>query len=325
MLRRCEKGLTEIAGIRVGHASDREALTGCTVILCEQGAVAGADVRGSATGTEELLTMEPDHIAPHVHAVVLAGGSAFGLEAASGVRRWLEARGIGFETGSARVPIVPCAIIYDLAIGQPYVRPTREMGEAAAQAASDEPVEEGAVGAGTGATVGKVLGMGHAMKSGIGSACFQMPGSGVKVAALAVVNAFGDVVDPASGRIIAGARASAAGREFADTARLLMSGVRPSFAGASTTLIVVATNAALSKVQARKLAVLAGLGVARTIRPVNTPYDGDLVIALALGGERADLTALGVAAAEAVSEAILRAVQMAPSLGGVPGLKSWSD
>jgi len=325
MLRRCEKGLTEIAGIRVGHASDREALTGCTVILCEQGAVAGADVRGSATGTEELLTMEPDHIAPHVHAVVLAGGSAFGLEAASGVRRWLEARGIGFETGSARVPIVPCAIIYDLAIGQPYVRPTREMGEAAAQAASDEPVEEGAVGAGTGATVGKVLGMGHAMKSGIGSACFQMPGSGVKVAALAVVNAFGDVVDPASGRIIAGARASAAGREFVDTPRLLMSGVRPSFAGASTTLIVVATNAALSKVQARKLAVLAGLGVARTIRPVNTPYDGDLVIALALGGERADLTALGVAAAEAVSEAILRAVQMAPSLGGVPGLKSWSD
>jgi len=318
------KGLTEIPGIRVGHASDYEALTGCTAILCDGGAVPGADLCGSASGTEEFPTMEPGHVATHVHAVVLAGGSAFGLEAASGVRRYLEQKGVGFETGAARVPIVPCAILYDLAIGKPNVRPTREMGEAAAAAATAGPVEEGAVGAGTGATVGKIFGIRQAMKSGLGSATAPLEGryAGVRVAALAAVNAFGDVIDPRTGRIVAGARVSAESREFADTARQMKLGRRGGFGRTNTTLVVVATNAALTKVEARKLAALAGLGVARTIRPANTMYDGDVVIALSLGKEQADVNALGVAAAEAVSEAILRAVRLAPSLGGVPGLKA---
>lgn len=271
--------------------------------------------------------MEPDHIAPVIHAVVLAGGSAFGLEAASGVRRFLEQKGVGIETGVTRVPIVPCAILYDLGIGKAGVRPTREMGESAAAAASDQPVAEGAVGAGAGATVGKLFGMRQAMKSGLGSAAVTLEGPlrSVQVAALAVVNAFGDVVDPQTGAIVAGARRSPHSREFADTARQLRRGARSSLAGTNTTLVVVATNAALSKAEARKLAALAQLGVARTIRPVNTPYDGDVVIALSLGRERAPLVALGVAAADAVSESILRAVRLAPSLGGVPGLKDWTE
>ena len=316
------KGLTEIPGLRVGHVSDYEALTGCTVVLCEAGAVAGADLRGSASGTEELPVMAPDHIAPHVHAVVLAGGSAFGLEAASGVRRYLEQQGVGFHTGVTRVPIVPCAILYDLGIGKPDVRPTRELGAAAAAAATDGPVVEGAVGAGTGATVGKLFGMRQAMKSGLGSWAVSLSGpyEGISVAALAVVNAFGDVVDPASGKILAGARVAPDSREFADTAEQLKRGATAGFARTNTTLVVVATNAALDKAGARKLAALAQTGMARTIRPVNTPYDGDVVIALSLGERQADLTALGVAAADAVSEAVLRAVRLAPTLGGVPGL-----
>ncbi|HWR53849.1 MAG TPA: P1 family peptidase [Bryobacteraceae bacterium] len=317
------KGLTDIPGIRVGHASDYEALTGCTVILCEAGAVAGADIRGSATGTEEFPALEPSHIVDRIHAVVLAGGSAFGLEAASGVRRYLEQKGVGFETGAAKVPIVPCAILYDLGIGKAGVRPTREMGEAAAVAATAGAVREGAVGAGTGATCGKIHGMKQAMKSGIGSATVALEGqhSGVLVSALVANNAFGDIVDPADGRIVAGARRGPDSREFADSAAVLKRGrPRAPFSPANTTLVVVATNAQLTKVQARKLAQLAQLGMARAIRPVNTMVDGDLVVALSLGQAKADVDALGVAAAEAVVEAILRSVRLAKSLGGVPGL-----
>ena len=316
------KGLTDIPGIRVGHVSDYEALTGCTVILTEGGAVAGADIRGSASGTEEFSVMEPGHVAPHVHAVVLAGGSAFGLEAASGVRRFLEHKGVGFQTGAARVPIVPCAILYDLGIGKPSVRPTREMGEAAAASATSDAVKEGAVGAGTGATVGKLFGMRQAMKSGIGSATVSLEGpyAGVRVAALAAVNAFGDVRDPQTGKIVAGARRSPESPEFADTALQLKRGARGGFSRENTTLVVVATNARLSKVEAKKLAEQAQLGVARTISPVNTMSDGDLVVALSLGDAQAGLSALGVAAAEAAAQAILRAVRLAPTLGGVPGL-----
>jgi L-aminopeptidase/D-esterase-like protein len=316
------KGLTDIAGLRVGHASDFEALTGCTVVLAERGAVAGVEVCGSASGTEELPTLDPGHVTGAVHAIVLAGGSAFGLEAASGVRRHLEHAGVGFDTGVARVPIVPCAILFDLAIGKSSVRPTREMGEAAAAAATSEAVREGAVGAGTGATVGKLLGMGQAMKSGIGSATVSLSGAfaGVKVAALAAVNAFGDVIDPATGRIVAGARRAPSSREFIDTARELKAGRRGGLRRQNTTLVVVATNARLNKVEAHKLAQLASTGLARTIRPVFTMFDGDVVFALSLGNETADVNALGVAAEEAVSESILRAVRLAPSLGGVPGL-----
>lgn len=313
------KGLTDIAGIRVGHASDFEALTGCTVILCEKGAVAGVDIRGGATGTEEMDVMSPLHLTPHVHGVVLAGGSAFGLEAASGVRRFLEQKGVGFQTGAAVVPIVPCAILYDLAIGKANVRPTREMGEAAAAAAHDGPVAEGCIGAGTGATVGKALGMAHAMKSGIGTFTTELSG-GVKVSALVAVNAWGDVVDPRSGRIIAGTRVAASSREFANSAALMKSRMAPSLPGRNTTLAVVATNARLTKVQAARLAQMGQQGLVRAISPVHTSVDGDLCIALATGAVEARPDALGVAAAEAVAEAILRAVRLAKTLGGVPGL-----
>ncbi len=317
------KGLTDIPGIKVGHASDYEALTGCTAILCEGGAVAGVDIRGSATGTEEFDLMSPLHLTERLHAVVLAGGSAFGLEAASGVRRYLEQKGVGYETGAARVPLVVAAILYDLAIGKPNVRPTREMGEAAAAAATSGPVVEGCVGAGTGATVGKLFGMSRAMKSGLGSATVWLEGAlaGVRVAALAAVNALGDVIDPETGRIIAGARRSAESLDFAGTAAEMKRGARGGPRRENTTLAVIATDARLTKVQAAKLAQMASAGMARAVSPVFTTVDGDVVIALAAGERQADLNALGVAAAEALSQAIVRAVRLSESLGGLPGLK----
>lgn len=316
------KGLTDIAGIKVGHASDFHGLTGCTAILCEKGAVAGVDVRGSASGNEEFELMNPLHVTPHIHAVTLAGGSAFGLEAASGVRRFLEKKKVGFPTGAAVVPLVPCAILYDLAIGSATARPNREMGEEAAAAATDAPVAEGCVGAGTGATVGKVLGIRNAMKAGIGSATVWLDGdlAGVRVAALAAVNALGDIRDPQNGQLVAGARVAPESDDLADATRVLKRGRRSGFVSANTTLVVVATNAKLTKVQATKLAQFGSLGVARTIQPVWTMSDGDTVIALSMGDSVAPVDSLGVAAAEAVSEAILRAVRTATSMGGLPGL-----
>jgi L-aminopeptidase/D-esterase-like protein len=317
------KGLTDIPGILVGHASDYDGLTGCTAVLCESGAVAGGDIRGSATGTEEWDVLNPMHITDRIHAVTFAGRSAFGLEAAAGVRRFLEHKGVGFVYGGVHIPIVPCAILFDFHVGKPLARPTREMGESAAAAATDKAVVEGAVGAGTGATVGKFFGIQQAMKSGIGSFTVEMEGAfaGVKVSALAAVNAFGDVRDPATGKIVAGARKAVNSMEFADTSRLMKS-ASPNAAGSSnTTLVVVATNASLTKVEANKLAQFASLGVARAIDPVNTTVDGDLVIALSVGQVKAPLNSLGVAAAEAVVQSILRAVRLAPTLGGVPGLK----
>jgi len=319
------KGLTDIPRIRVGHASDFDALTGCTVILCDGGAVAGVDIRGSATGTSEMDVMSPGHVTDRIHAVVFAGGSAFGLEAASGVRRFLEKKGVGFDTGAAKVPIVPCAILYDLGIGKPNVRPTREMGEAAANAATADAVKEGCVGAGTGATVGKlVAGMRQAMKSGIGSATVVLEGplAGVSVAALVAVNAVGDIRDPQTGALIAGARKSPQSMELAGTEALMKRGLVGGFRRENTTLAVVATNAQLNKVEATKLAQLAGLGMARTIYPVNTMSDGDIVIALSLGTAKASVDTLGVAAAEALSQSILRAVKLSTTMGGVPGLAS---
>jgi L-aminopeptidase/D-esterase-like protein len=315
------KGLTEIPGLLVGHASDYDGLTGCTVVLCETGAVGGVDIRGSATGTEEMELLSPMHVTERIHAVVLAGGSAFGLEAASGVRRYLEHKGVGFDMGIVKVPLVPCAILFDLAIGKSSARPTREMGEAAAAAASNKAVEEGAVGAGTGASVGKLFGMKQAMKSGVGSATVPLAG-GALVAALAAVNAVGDVVDPETGKIVAGARIAPDSSEFADTAQALKKRSRDGSRRQNTTLVVVATNARLSKIAATKLAQFGSAGVARSISPAWTMFDGDLVMALSCGTVDADINALGVAAAEAVSQAILRAVRLAPSLGGVPGLKS---
>jgi L-aminopeptidase/D-esterase-like protein len=250
----------------------------------------------------------------------LAGGSAFGLEAAAGARRELEKRGVGFRFGGARVPIVSGAILFDLGIGRPDIRPDREMGMKAVDAASERPVTEGNVGAGTGATVGKIFGMKQAMKGGIGSASLTL-GSGVMVAALVAVNALGDVIDPENGAIVAGARKSPASREFVNSAAALRHGVGPGGSGGgNTTLAVVATNARFDKVQTNKIAALASLGIARTISPVNTMNDGDITFAISSGAERASVDAVGSAAAEALAVAVLRAVRAAKSAGGVPGL-----
>jgi L-aminopeptidase/D-esterase-like protein len=312
-------GLTDIPGIRVGHVSDFDAITGCTAILCEKGAVGGVDIRGSASGTQETPTISPSHADPVAHGILLAGGSAFGLEAASGVRRYLEKAGAGVVTPAGRVPIVPAAIIYDLGIGKAHVRPDLAMGEAAAAAATTEPVKEGSVGAGTGATVGKALGMRQAMKSGLGSFTVSLPG-GVLVSSLVVVNAFGDVRDPATGKIVAGARKAPDSREFANAEEVIKQRPPAPLVRANTTLAVVATNARLDKVEATKLAEFASLGMARAIYPVNTMLDGDTTFALSIGTLRADINTLGIAAAEAVVQAILRAVRMAKSLGGLPSL-----
>ena len=314
------KGLTDIPGIRVGHASDYDALTGCTAILCEEGAVAGCDIGGGASGTTEFDVMNPQHVTPFVHAITLAGGSAFGLESVSGVRRFLEQKGVGFPTGYAKVPIVPGAILYDLGIGKPGIRPTREMGEAAAAAASDKAVEEGCIGVGTGATVGKAYGMERAMKSGIGSFTIELSG-GLLVSAFAAVNAFGDVVDPNTGKILAGSRLSAKSADFANSVKALQSGIERGFGRSNTTLCVVATNARLSKVEATKMARMAQAGLLRAVRPAHTMFDGDVVIALSSGAKRASVNVVGVTAADALAEAIVRAVKSSKGMGGLPGLK----
>jgi L-aminopeptidase/D-esterase-like protein len=311
--------LTDIPGIRVGHVSDFEALTGCTAILCPQGAVGGVDIRGSASGTTETPTLAPSHVDPVAHGICLAGGSAFGLEAASGVRRYLEKQGAGVTTPAGRVPIVPGAIIYDLGLGKAHVRPDLAMGEAAAAAATSDPVKEGCVGAGTGATVGKALGMRNAMKGGLGSWTVKLPGE-VLVSSLVVVNALGDVRDPATGKIVAGARKAPDSKEFADALEVFKHRAPAPLVRVNTTLAVVATNARLDKVETTKLAEFAGLGMARAIYPVNTMMDGDTTFALSLGDRRADINTLGIAAAEAVVQAILRAVRLAKTMGGVPGL-----
>jgi L-aminopeptidase/D-esterase-like protein len=313
------KGLTDIPGIRVGHVSDFDAMTGCTAILCEQGAVGGVDIRGSASGTEEIDTLSPGHVDDRVHGILLAGGSAFGLEAAAGVRRYLAGRKVGYLFGGQHIPIVAAAILFDLGIGKTNVHPNVAMGVAAAVAATTDAVKEGCVGAGTGATIGKLFGMARAMKGGVGSYTVTLPG-GVLVAALVAVNALGDVRDPATGKIIAGARRNAGSSDFIDSEAEMMRGALVGGAKANTTLAVVATNAGLNKVQANKLAQFASLGMARTIYPVSTMFDGDIAFALSLGSLPADINTLGVAAGQAVAQSILRAVRLATTLGGVPGL-----
>ena len=317
--------LTAIPGIRVGHASDPRGITGCTVILCPERTVAGVDVKGSASGTRELDALSPGHLVPYVHAVLLAGGSAFGLDSAAGVMRFLEERGIGFDVQVTRVPIVPTAILFDLRLGDAYARPTPEMAYTACLNASDGPVPEGCVGAGTGATVGKLFGIPQAMKSGLGTASVDLT-EGVRVAALVAVNAFGDVRDPRTGDVVAGARQAPDSHRLADSAAAMRRGVvRRGYNTENTTLAVVATNARLTKVQATKLAQVAHHGMVRTIAPVHTTLDGDLVISLATGEREADLNALGLGAAEAVAEAILRAVRTATTLGGLPAWKNLAE
>jgi len=277
-------------------------------------------VRGSAAGTRDLAPCFPGHVVERVHAIFLSGGSAFGLDAAAGVMSYLESRGVGFPAGRVRVPIVPGAVIFDLHLGSSKARPGRTMALRACLRAS-RAVVEGSVGAGTGATVGKLFGVSQATKGGLGFWSRQLPG-GIRVQALAVVNAFGDVVDPRTGKVLGGARLSPGSPEFVVTAdQILAGGVGLGFGATHTTLAVVMTNAALDKVQATKVAQMAHDGLARAIHPVHTQWDGDLVFALSVGKLPAEVNSLGTAAAQATAEAVVRGVETAKGLGGVPACR----
>jgi L-aminopeptidase/D-esterase-like protein len=322
MIQSIPDGITAVPGIRVGHATDPVGLTGCTVVLCEKGAVSGVDQRGGAPGTRETDLLRPLHLVQKVHAVLLSGGSAFGLAAAEGVMRYLEERGAGFDARVAKVPIVPAAILFDLDLGDPQARPDAAMGYAACQAASNGTVAEGNVGAGTGARCGTILGSDRAMKSGLGTAAVSL-GGGLVVGALVAVNPFGDVVDPITGEILAGAR-KLRSDEAADTLAMMRGFVGKAILKfASSTIIgVVATNGRLTKEEANKVAQMAQDGIARAVRPAHTLFDGDTLFALATGGKRADVNLVGAYAAEVVAEAVVRGVQAAEGAGGLP---AWRD
>jgi L-aminopeptidase/D-esterase-like protein len=315
-------GLTAVPGLKVGHHTLPERPTGCTVVVAEAGAVAGVDVRGGAPGTRETDLLDPVNTVDRVHAIVLSGGSAFGLDTATGAMRWLEEKGIGFDTSVAKVPIVPAAILFDLGVGDAKIRPGADCGYRAAQGASDAPVVEGNVGAGAGATIGKLQGRSRAMRGGLGSSSVHLEG-GLVVAALVAVNAVGDVIDPATGQVVAGVR-SLDGKSLADARRLVRAGqalaARP---GENTTIAVVATNARLTKAEATKIAQMAHDGLARVITPVHLPMDGDTVFALSTGAwsGRASAGQVGALAAEALADAVLRAVRAATSLGDLPAAR----
>jgi L-aminopeptidase/D-esterase-like protein len=318
------KGLTDVPGVKVGHSTRSERLTGCTVIVAEAGAVAGVDVRGAAPGTIETDLLNPINLVQQVHAVFLTGGSAFGLDVATGVRRYLHERKIGFATRVANVPIVPGAVIFDLGIGgRPDVWPTADCGYRAAASASAGPVAEGNVGAGAGATVGH-SGEGGPMKGGLGTASIML-GDGLVVGALVAVNTFGDVIDPWTAKVVAGAR-TPDGKALADARRLIRAGgaIRTRIAQ-NTAIGVVATSARLTKIQATKVAQMAHDGIARAVYPAHTMADGDAIFALATGtsGEASssDVTRIGALAAEVVSEAIVRAVRAAESIPGYPAAR----
>ena len=324
--------LNDVPGLRVGHWTNLEAATGCTVVLCEQGAVCGVDVRGGSPGTRETDLLHPTCTVDKVHAVLLGGGSAFGLAAADGVMHWLEERDIGFDVGVAKVPIVPAAILFDLLIGDARVRPDAAAGYAACEDATKVPgTLAGNVGAGTGATVGKALGPKFAMKGGLGQAsrAVNIPKvsepsgcSPLIVSALVAVNAFGNVHD-AQGNILAGAR-NLNGVGFADPIQAI---TRTSWQAANssrqnTTLGIVATNAVLTKSEATKVAQMAQAGLARVIRPVHSPLDGDVVFALSTDNVQTNVSVVGALAADVLAEAVVNAVRAARSLHGVPGLAS---
>ncbi len=314
--------LTAVPGIRVGHATNLDGGTGCTVILCPPGTVGGVDQRGGAPGTRETDLLRPTHHVEEVNAVLLAGGSAFGLAAADGVMRYLEERGQGYRSGAGYiVPIVSAAILFDLPVGEPGIRPDAAMGYAACNAASDAPVDQGTVGAGTGCRIGAMLGNPQATKGGIGSACVEIDDE-LKVAALVAVNAFGDVID-SSGQIMAGLRAAPDSREFLGMLAMFRGMARmPRQPQRENTVIgVVATNARLSKDHVNKVAAMASAGLARAINPAHTMFDGDTLFALATGAVEADVSAVGAFAAQAVTDAIRNAVLSATSLGELRAIR----
>ncbi len=315
--------ITDVPGLSVGHFTHPERATGCTVLLCPQGAVAGVDVRGGSPGTRETDLLRPQNTVDRVHAILLTGGSAFGLDAAGGVMRWLEERGHGYPVGAVRVPIVPAAVIFDLWHGHTALRPDAPAGHAACVAASTQPPAQGSVGAGAGASVGKLFGIERAMAGGVGTASVRV--AGVTVGALVVVNATGDVIDPSDGVIVAGARKSASSLQLAGSTAALLRGdvperLRP---GGATTIGVVATDAALDKAQCTQLAAMAHDGLARCVSPAHTPFDGDRLFALALGANAPapSLALLGTMAAEATARAVLHAVEHAIGRPGCPAAR----
>ena len=307
--------ITDVAGITAGHFSDQRRPTGCSVVIATEGAVGGVDVRGAAPGTRETDLLHPSNLVDRVHAVLLAGGSAWGLDAAGGVMRWLEEHGIGLSVPYGLVPIVPAAVLFDLPLGDARIRPDANAGYAACVAASRNPPAQGNVGAGSGALVGKLFGIERAMKGGIGSASVTV--NGVTVGALVACNALGDVVDPESGAVIAGAR-SDDGRQLLGIRRAILAGEqpRPLLAGTNTTLAVLATDAVLTKAQAQRLAQAGHDGLARSINPVHTMSDGDTVFALGTGksGGTPGMMVLATLAAEVTARAVVRAVRAAHSV-----------
>ena len=313
--------ITRVAGIEVGHFTDTRRPTGCTVVMAREGAVAGVDVRGAAPGTRETDLLHPSNLVDKVHAIMLAGGSAWGLEAATGAVRWLEERGVGLDVAVGRLPIVPAAVLFDLLVGDMRIRPDAAAGYAACAAASGADPTEGNVGAGAGAVVGKVFGIQHAMKGGVGTASVTV--DGVTVGALIACNALGDVIDPDTAQVMAGARTDD-GRALRDTRRALLRGQppQPLLAGTNTTIGVVATDAILTKAQAHRLAIAAHDGLARSINPVHTMSDGDTLFSLGTGraGKSLGMMVLATMAAEATARATVRAVQAARSVTTADGL-----
>jgi L-aminopeptidase/D-esterase-like protein len=317
--------ITDVAGIKVGHASDFKALTGCTVILCEEGAVGAVDIRGTAAGTRQIDALTPLHLVDKIHAILLAGGSAFGLDAAGGVMAYLEERKKGFDVAKTKVPIVPTAIIFDFSIGDFRTRPDRKMGYQACLNASKK-VEEGSVGAGTGATVGKLFGIERAMKGGVGTSSFHGP-KGLIVGGLIVINAFGDVLDPDSHQMIAGARKSKDSFQWANSSKWIKKGVTrrqfrpttpPESTSFNTTLGVIATNADLTKKEAHQVAQMAHSGLAKVISPLHTTFDGDLIFAISYGKKKADVNTIGLLGEAVLIESVKRAVTKAEGWGIIP-------
>lgn len=312
---------TEIGGIRVGHAQDLRAATGCTVILSEEGATVGVEVRGGAPGTRETDLLNPVNLVQKVHGIILAGGSAFGLDAAAGVMQYLEEKNIGFDVQVTKVPIVCGAVLFDLTIGDYRVRPDKAMGYQACLNASSSECEQGTIGAGTGATVGKILGSVRAVKSGLG--CYALEAEGLKVGALVAVNCLGDVVDPLSGKRLAGPLNEDM-QTFADTEEIMINSYydKKNLFSSNTTIGVVATNANLTKAQATKVASMAQNGYARTMRPAHTMYDGDTIFAMSTGSFELDLSVVGFLSARVMERAVIEAIKNAESLCG---LKCYTD
>jgi len=319
---RAESAITDVAGVKVGHWTSTRRPTGCTVVLVEHGAVAGVDVRGSAPGTRETDLLNPENLVERVHAIVLSGGSAFGLDAASGAMRYLDEHGFGYDTGVAKVPIVCGAVLFDLPVGDPRIRPDAASGYAACVAAGDARPAQGNVGAGAGATVGKLFGYARSMKSGIGTASITL--AGVTVGAIVAVNALGDIVDPATGRVLAGAR-TADGKAKMGATDAILGGEVPAIlaAGTSTTIGVIATDATLTKAQAQKVAQMAHDGLARAINPIHTMFDGDTIFTIATGGvpKTANPTLLGMMAAAVAAASVVRAAQSAQGIPGLPAAR----